>query len=61
MAFGGLKKAKDRNGKSKIAQFAKLDMELIVILQTSSLSSRRRPSKRLVALAFATLDIRQTS
>ena len=55
MAFGGLKKAKDRNGMSMIILLAKPDIQLIITFQTLSPSSRRRPSKRLVvALDFAT-------
>jgi hypothetical protein len=62
MAFGGLKKAKDRNGKPMIILQATPDIQLIIIPQTLSPSSRRRPSKRLVVeLDFATLDFRHTS
>jgi cytochrome c len=62
MAFGGLKKAKDRNGKSKITHSAKLGIQLIIPSQTLSPSSRRRPSKRFVVeLDFATPNSRHTS
>jgi cytochrome c len=62
MAFGGLKKAKDRNGKSMIVYAAKRDIQLIISSQTLSPSSRTRLSKRLVvSLDFATLNFRHTS
>jgi len=62
MAFGGLKKAKDRNGMFKIALPANPDIQLIIPPQTLSPSSRRRPSKRFVVqLDFATLKFRHTS
>ena len=62
MAFGGLKKAKDRNGMSMIFCPAAHGIQLIIASQTLSPSSRRRPSKRfVVALDFATHNFRHTS
>lgn len=50
MAFGGLKKAKDRNGKQALSLSVISNTSLINKLQTLSPSSSRRPSKRCATM-----------